>query len=303
MRGGFTKIGLNASFQEYGGYARSEPFGDGISSSIGEARNLGYTRKVLGLNVSRELSSSVLEIGFSVDDYDYKFINIFNGSAVAYDRDRFATDIAWWVEPTFFGKTRLGLGVTAGQEEVPQNFLGAQNFLTPSLRAKWNFSQKTAFAGWFGFDERWRESDDFAETTPVYGLKGFWTAPTDTQLSVDITKQVYPSIFELDDNVATKKFSIGARQDFNRGISLDLRFFYEFSDYQPTKSGFTRSRTEDLKSFRVSLGKEVNINFFEDSRVSIFYNHLTNDSTKDYYDFERDQFGLQFKFSLDPSFN
>ena len=29
LRGGFTKIGLNASIQEYGGYARSEPFGDG----------------------------------------------------------------------------------------------------------------------------------------------------------------------------------------------------------------------------------------------------------------------------------
>ena len=77
LRGGFTKIGLNASIQEYGGYARSEPFGDGISSSIGEARNLGYKRKALALNVSRELSSSILEIGFSLDDYEYNFIEIF----------------------------------------------------------------------------------------------------------------------------------------------------------------------------------------------------------------------------------
>ena len=298
LRGGFTKIGLNASIQEYGGYARSEPFGDGISSAIGEARNLGYKRKALALNVSRELSSSILEIGFSLDDYEYNFIEIFSGSTVVYDRDRIATDIAWWVEPTFLGKTRLGLGVTAGQEEVPQNFLGAQNFLTPTLRAKWNFSPKTAFAGWFGFDERWRDSDDFSETTPVYGLKGFWTAPTDTELSVDITKQVYPSIFEIDDNVATKKFSFGARQNFNRGISLDFRFFYEFSGYQSTKVGNLRSRTEDLKSFRLSLGKEMNIDYFKDSQLSLFYNYLTNDSTKNLYDYERDQFGLQFKFSL-----
>ena len=98
--------------------------------------------------------------------------------------------------------------------------------------------------------------------------------------------------------MATKKFSIGANQAFNRGISIDLRFFYEFSVYQPTMSGILRSRSEDLKSFRVSLGKEMNINFFEDSQVSIFYNHLTNDSTKDYFDFVRDQFGLQFRFSL-----
>ena len=298
LRGGFTRIGLNASIQEYGGYARSEPFGDGISSSIGEARNLGYKRKALALNVSRELSSSILEIGFSLDDYEYNFIEIFSGSTVVYDRDRFATDIAWWVEPTFLGKTRLGLGVTAGQEEVPQNFLGAQNFLTPSLRAKWNFSPKTAVAGWFGFDERWRDSDEFSETTPVYGLKGFWTAPTETELSVDITKQVYPSIFEIDDNVATKKFSVGARQNFNRGLSLDFRFFYEFSGYQPTKVGNLRSRTEDLKSFRLSLGKEMNIDYFKDSQLSLFYNYLTNDSTKEFYDYERDQFGLQFKFSL-----
>ena len=129
-------------------------------------------------------------------------------------------------------------------------------------------------------------------------MKGFWTAPTETELSVDITKQVYPSIFEIDDNVATKKFSFGARQNFNRGLSLDFRFFYEFSGYQPTKFGNLRSRTEDLKSFRVSLGKEMNINYFKDSQLSLFYNYLTNDSTKGVYDYERDQFGLQFKFSL-----
>ena len=29
LRGGFTKIGLKLVIQEYGGYARSEPFGDG----------------------------------------------------------------------------------------------------------------------------------------------------------------------------------------------------------------------------------------------------------------------------------
>ena len=298
LRGAFTKIRINANLEEYGGYARSETFDGGVSSSIGESRNMGYKRKRLEMGVSRELSTSVLDLGLSIDDYDYQFIEIFSGSSVDYDRERIAADLSWFFEPTFLAKTRLGLGVTTGQEEVPQNLLGAQNFLAPSLRAKWNFSPKTAFAGWFGFDERWRDSDDFSETTSVYGLKGFWTAPTDTQLSVDITKQVYPSIFERDDNVATKKFTIGARQEFNRGISLDLRFLYEFSDYQPTKSGSLRSRTEDLKSFRVSLGKEMNINFFEDSQVSIFYNYLTNDSTKEYYDFERDQFGLQFRFSL-----
>ncbi|MFL2450633.1 MAG: hypothetical protein ACJ0IB_01045 [Verrucomicrobiales bacterium] len=171
-------------------------------------------------------------------------------------------------------------------------------FLTPSIRAKWNFSPKTAFAGWVGFDERGRDSEDFTETTPVYGLKGFWTAPTDTQFTVDIIKQVYPSIFELDDNVATKKFSVGAKQAFNRGFDLDFRFFYEFSDYQPTKSGNLRSRTEDLKSFRLTLGKSMQIDYFKESQLSIYYNRLVNDSTKNVYDYERDQVGLQFRFSL-----
>ncbi len=298
LRGAFTKIRLNVNLEEYGGYARSESLDGGVSSSIGESRNSGYKRKRLGIGVSRELSTSVLDLGFSIDDYDYQYVEIFSESSVDYDRERIAADLSWFFEPTFLAKTRIGLGVTTGQEDVPQNFLGAQNFLAPSLRAKWNFSPKTAFAGWIGFDERWRDSDDFSETTSVYGLKGFWTAPSDTELSVDISKQVYPSIFELDDNVATKKFSIGAKQAFNRGFTLDLRFFYEFSDYQLTKSGVLRSRTEDLKSFRVSLGKSMQINYFKESQVSIFYNHLTNDSTKDYYDFEKDQFGLQFRFSL-----
>lgn len=298
LRGAFSKVSLNVNLEEYGGYARTESFAEGISSTIGESRNLGYKKKRLDLGVSREISTSVLNLGFSIDDYDYQFIEIFSGTPVNYDRERVAADISWFFEPTFLAKTRIGLGVTAGQEDVPQNFLGAQNFLAPSLRAKWNFSPKTAFAGWFGFDERWRDSDDFSKTTSVYGLRGFWTAPTDTELSVDITKQVYPSIFEIDDNVATKKFSIGAKQNFNRGFDLDFRFFYEFSDYQPTKSGFLRSRNEDLKSFMVSLGKSIQIDYFKDSQFSIFYNRIVNDSTKNVYDYKRDQMGLQFKFSL-----
>ena len=298
LRGAFTKIRLNANLEENGAYARSESFDGDISSSVAESRGLGSKRKNIALGVSRELSSSVLELGFSIDDFDYKLVDIFSGSSVNYARDRLAADLSWFVEPTFLSKTRLGLGLTAGKDDVEQNFLGAQSFLAPSLRAKWNFSPKTAFAGWIGFDERWRDSDDFSETTSVYGLKGFWTAPTDTKLSVDITKQVYPSIFERDDNVATKKLSIGASQDFNRGFTVGLRFLYEFSDYKPTNSGSFRGRTEDLKSFRVSLGKSMQINYFKESQVSIFYNHFTNDSTKEYYDFERDQFGLEFKFSL-----
>ena len=298
LRGAFTKIRLNANLEENGGYARSESFDGGISSSVAESRGLGSKRKNIALGVSRQLSSSVLEIGFSIDDVDYQLVDIFSGSSVNYSRDRLAADLSWFVEPTFLSKTRLGLGLTAGKDDVAQNLLGAQSFLAPTLRAKWNFSPKTAFAGWIGFDERWRDSDDFSETTSVYGLKGFWTAPTDTKLSVDITKKVLPSIFERDDNVATKKLSIGASQDFNRGFNVGLRFFYEFSDYKPTNSGSLRGRTEDLKSFRVSLGKSMQINYFKESQVSIFYNHFTNDSTKEYYDFERDQFGLEFKFSL-----
>ena len=172
IEGRFYKIRLNANLEEYGGYARSEPF-EGVFHHLSENQELGYKRKRLEIGVSRELSTSVLDLGLSIDDYDYQFIEIFSGSSVDYDRERVAADLSWFFEPTFLAKTRLGLGVTTGQEEVPQNFLGAQNFLAPSLRAKWNFSPKTAFAGWFGFDERWRDSDDFSETTSVYGLKGF----------------------------------------------------------------------------------------------------------------------------------
>ena len=103
MRGAFTKIRLNANLEEYGGYARSEPFDGGVSSSIGESRNLGYKRKRLEIGVSRELSTSVLDLGLSIDDYDYQFIEIFSGSSVDYDRERVAADLSWFFEPTFLG--------------------------------------------------------------------------------------------------------------------------------------------------------------------------------------------------------
>ncbi len=296
LRGAFTTLRLDANIEEQGGYSRSEPFAEGISSTFGEQRNLGYQRKSLALGVSRELNSSELGLRLSLDQYEYNVGNLITRS---YEREKFATDLSWFYDPVFLAKTRIGIGLTAGKEEINQSVLGSQTFIAPSVRFRWSYSPKTAFAGWFGFDERFRDSDDFSEATPVYGLKGLWTAPTDTQFTIDITKQVYPSVYEIDDNVATKKFSVGARQAFEGGIEIGLRYFYEFSDYQPTlNAGALRSRTEDLQSLRLSLGKSLNLGSFDDAQVSIFYNQLVNESTKDYYDFERNQYGVQFKFSL-----
>jgi len=296
LRGAFTTLKLDAYIEEQGGYSRSEPFADGISSTFGEARNLGFQRKRLALGISRELASSELELGLSLDRTEYKVSDLISRS---YENERFATDLAWFYDPVFLSKTRIGIGLTAGKEEIAQSVLGSQNFVLPSFRVQWTYSPKTAFAGWIGFDERWRDGDDFSETTPVYGLKGLWTAPTDTQFTIDITKQVYSSIYEIDNNVATKKFSVGARQAFDGGIEIGLRYFYEFSGYKPTlNAGALRSRTEDLQSLRLSLGKSLNLGSFDDAQVSIFYSQLVNESTKDYYDFERNQYGIQLQFSL-----
>ena len=69
LRGGFTTLKLDVNIEEQGGYSRSEPFSDGISSTFGEARNLGYQRKRLALGISRELTSSELNLGLSMDQY------------------------------------------------------------------------------------------------------------------------------------------------------------------------------------------------------------------------------------------
>ena len=296
LRGAFTTLRLDANIEEQGGYSRSEPFTDGISSTFGEANQLGYQRKRLAFGISRELNSSELGLRLSLDQYEY---NVGSLIARSYEREKFAADLSWFYDPVFLAKTRIGIGLTAGKEEINQSVLGSQTFIAPSVRFRWSYSPKTAFAGWFGLDERFRDSDDFSETTPVYGLKGLWTAPTDTQFTIDITKQVYPSIYEIDNNVATKKFSVGARQAFDGGIEIGLRYFYEFSGYQPTLNAESlRSRTEDLQSLRLSLGKSLNLGSFDDAQIAIFYNQLVNESTKDYYDFERNQYGIQLKFSL-----
>ena len=296
LRGAFTKLSLNANIEEQGGYSRSEPFTDGISSTFGEARNLGFQRKRLAFGISRELASSELALKLSLDRTNY---NVSNLIAQSYENVKFATDLSWFYDPVFLAKTRLGIGLKVGQEEITQSVLGSQTFMIPSLRGQWNYSSKTAFTGSIGFDERWRDADDFSETTPVYGLEGLWTAPTDTQFTINITKQVYSSIYEIHNNVATKKFSVGASQAFDGGIMLGLRYFYEFSGYKPTlNAGALRSRVEDLQSLRLSLGKSLNLGSFDDAQVSIFYNQLVNESTNDIYDFERNQYGIQLKFSL-----
>ena len=50
-----------------------------------------------------------LELGLSIDDYDYQLIEIFSGSSVDYDRERVAADLSRLFEPLFLAKTRLGL--------------------------------------------------------------------------------------------------------------------------------------------------------------------------------------------------
>ena len=296
LRGAFTTLKLDANIEELGGYSRSEPFADGVSSIFGEARSLGYESKSVALGISRELTSSELALRLSMKRTEY---NVSDLITQPYENMNFAADLSWFYDPVFLAKTRLGIGLNFGQEEISQSVSGSQNFVAPSVRFRWNYSPKTAFSGRIGFDERWRDTDDFSETTPVYGLQGKWTAPTDTQFSIDITKQVYSSIYEMDNNVATKKFSVGARQPFEGGIEIGLRYFYEFSGYQPTlNAGALRSRTEDLQSLRFSLGKSLNLGSFDDAQVSIFYNQLVNESTKDNYDFERNQYGLQLKISL-----
>ena len=296
LRGAFTKLSLNANIEEQGGYSRSEPLTDGITSTFGEARNLGFQRKKLDFGISRELNSSELALGLSFNRMNYNASNLI---AQSYENVKFATDLSWLYDPVFLAKTRLGIGLKVGQEEITQSVLGSQTFMIPSFRFRWDYSPKTAFVGQIGFDERWRDADDFSATTPVYGLKGQWTAPTDTQITINITKQVYSSIYEIDNNVATKKFSVGASQAFDGGIELGLQYFYEFSGYKPTlNAGPLRSRIEDLQSLRLILGKSLNLGSFDGAQVSIFYNQLVNESTNDSYDFERNQYGIQLKFSL-----
>ena len=296
LRGAFTTLSINANIEEQGGYSRSEPFTDALTSIYGEARYIGYKKKRVDFGVSRELSHGELALGISFDQYEYNTDNLIFRS---YERDRFATDLSWFHDPTFLSKTSIGIGLTAGKEEITPSLFGSQIFFAPSLRLKWNYSTKTAFAGWVGVDKRSRGSDDFDNSTPVFGLKGFWKAPTDTQFTFDIIKQVDPSIYELDDNVATKKISVSASQKFGAGFDIGLRYLYEFSDYQPTLNSDTlRFRTEDLQNLRISLGKSLNLGPLNDAKISFFYNILSNDSTKDKYDYDRNQYGLQYKFSL-----
>ena len=296
LRGAFTKLSFDAGIEEHGGYSRTEPIANATSSSFGEANYLGYKKKRVAFSLSRKLVSSSLSLGISFDHYDYNTKNLISRKI---GQERFASDISWFYDPAFLAKTQIGIGMTAGKEETLQIRRGYQKFVAPSLRIKWMYSSKTAFAGWIGFDERWGNLEDSSQNTPLYGLKGLWTAPTNTEFTIDITKQVYSSVFESDSNVATKKFSVGAKQNFDGGFNMGLRYFYEFSDYeQQLDSSTLGARLEDLQNLRISLGKTLNLGAYNDAEVSIFYDRILNNSENEYYDFERNQYGLQLSFSL-----
>ncbi len=115
LRGAFTTLRLDANIEEQGGYSRSVPFADGISSTFGEANQLGYQRKSVALGISRELSSSELALRISMNRTEY---NVTNLIASSYENVKYAADLSWFYDPVFLAKTRLGIGLNVGQEEI-----------------------------------------------------------------------------------------------------------------------------------------------------------------------------------------
>jgi hypothetical protein len=294
VRGGFTEIrfsGSMASNSGQNGFRASQ-----VRREARQAESLNYQA---GIDASRKLATGSLELGaaFQLEDFEDSGL----GSSTISDRNRWSVDAAWFYDPPFLAYTTLGLGLTYGTEEVSLG--NTQQFLTPSIRARWAASPLTSIGAWLGAETRWidGDSDADASTTPVFGLDASWQATYATSLSLGLTRGVQQSISLLNENVTTTTTSIGLNQRFQHGRSLSLSYRYEFADYGDTNSeaGAVNSNQRDnYHQFSASLNQQLELTGFLNAQLSIFYNYNINASDTPELEFEQSLTGVRMGFSF-----
>lgn len=291
-KGAFTKVGFDFSVEEIAGIGRNSYVGDGLRN-ISEYRNIGYEHQQFNPTLTRRLDSGLVDLGLIYNSYRF--------NEVLYDRDKLNLLFNWYFQLPFLSKTLLGFGVNAGEEEVLLSQYGQQQFWSPTIRASWQYSEKTKFLAWVGFDERAQEKSNYEQRFSTFGIKGTWQATESTKVELDILKDVVASVSNIDSNIATGRYSISIEQGLGESWSISSAYTYEKANYenitQSTPVNFFIGRREKVHNYEISLNRKFNFFNFRDSKISILYNHLTNSSKNAKYDFSKNQYGLRIGFS------
>ncbi len=293
FRGAFTEVGFDFIVEEIAGIGRSS-YLDNDLRNISEFRSIGYEHQRFNPTLTRRLDTGLVDVGLIYDSY--RFNNLL------YDRDKLLLLFNWYFQFPFLSKTLLGFGVNAGEEEILLSQYGSQQFWSPTLRTSWQYSEKTEFLAWVGFDQRTQEESDYEQTFSTFGIKGIWQATESTKVKLDILKDVTASISSIDSNINTSRYSVSIEQGLGESWSIASAYTYEKANYdslmQLNAGGNFVGRRENVHNCEISLNRKFNFLNFRDSKLTVSYNYLTNSSKNAKYDFSKNQFGLRVGFSF-----
>jgi hypothetical protein len=210
------------------------------------------------------------------------------------DRSRWSGDLAWFYQPTFLSKTSLGLGASVGEESV--DLASDRSFFTPSLRARWNATEKTQIGGFVGVDFR---EFDLAEggtrdsTTPVFGIDSTWQMLHQTSVGLSLSRSVDGSVVELGEDIASTRVGLTVRQGLGDTRSASMYYNYEFADYEANGSAASSGRRENYHQLGISLDQNIRIHSSLNATLGVFYNYNRNAAATQEFEFTQHLTGVR----------
>ena len=283
LTGGRTRLRLDTSLHINNG--------NGISLERADretryASGIDYT---VDVTVVRDLPHGTLEFGVGTDIHD------FDGGNGLNDGESYYGDLAWFYQPGFAPKSAFGLGVRAGQEDVDAN--GSQDFVTPSLRWRYQVSGKTSLETSTGYEFRSIEGSD-DQGAFVYKVGAEWAATAKTSLGIASYRDVQPSYAASGQNYTAHGVGLTLQQQLPARFSLASTIGYEVADYSSTVRGVVANREDDYFKADVTLGREISLWGRLDGSIDLFYNFSQDSSNLDLVEFDRHVVGIRLGFKF-----
>ena len=295
-RGAFTKLESRFDYREVSGFGASDELKD-FGLLEGQIRREAYNIINFEPTIYREFSN--LQAALGVDYDSTEFDNDSPESGFLFDRNRILFDIELLYNAPFLAKTSLGFGFNFGRESVVGSGFADQDFMTPGLRAKWVYSQKTELGGYVGLNKRDRSGTDFNSSDTVFGLKGRLQFLPSTRIDLDLERTVEASFSEKDENILGTKYTASLNHEFGN-YNLDLIYAYKTSDYSSTTNEMSAfsGRKEDLNYLKITINRPLDLGFLDNSSGGIFYTQIINSGQARNYDFKGEQIGVVLNFGF-----
>jgi hypothetical protein len=280
VNGGLTTIRLDLDYRRNNG--NSLQF-DQIQRETRRAASDDYT---FNLRVTRKVSRVNVEAGTGYTLRDFDAGSGFNDGESTYG------DIAGFVTPSFAPKTSLGTGFRFGSD----NFEGSpeQDYITPSLRWRYQYSAKTSLYSSLGYEFRSADGPTGGESENLVYDGGIdWVATAKTAFNLAYYSRVLPSYIINGEDTEQTGLTLQMTNRLPALFQLTSRVGYENADYFVSQTGGASTREDNFLRLSLDLSRPLMITEKLLGQWGIFYNYNQNDSNIALSSFDQSVVGIR----------